>query len=110
MHPGAVIVDVAVDQGGCVETSRPTTHEEPIFIIDDVVHYCVANMPGAVPYTSTLALTNVTLPYVLKLADLGWEKACSSDDSLQKGLNIVKGEIVYDEILEAFGPLKGVMA
>ena len=110
MHPGAVIVDVAVDQGGCVETSRPTTHEEPIFIIDDVVHYCVANMPGAVPYTSTLALTNVTLPYVLKLADLGWEKACSSDDSLQKGLNIVNGEIVYDEILEAFGPLKGIMA
>lgn len=110
MHPGAVIVDVAVDQGGCVETSRPTTHEEPIFIIDDVVHYCVANMPGAVPYTSTLALTNVTLPYVLKLADMGWEKACAADVSLQKGLNIVKGEIVYDEILEAFGPLKGVMA
>ena len=110
MHPGAVIVDVAVDQGGCVETSRPTTHEEPVFIIDDVVHYCVANMPGAVPYTSTLALTNVTLPYVLKLADQGWEKACSEDASLQKGLNIVKGEIVYDEILEAFGPLKGMMA
>ena len=110
MHPGAVIVDVAVDQGGCVETSRPTTHEEPIFIIDDVVHYCVANMPGAVPYTSTLALTNVTLPYVLKLADLGWEKACAADASLQKGLNIVKGEIVYDEILEAFGLSKGMMA
>ncbi len=110
MHPGAVIVDVAVDQGGCVETSKPTTHEDPVFIIDDVVHYCVANMPGAVPYTSTLALTNVTLPYVLKLADLGWEKACSKDASLQKGLNIVKGEIVYDEILEAFGPLKAVTA
>jgi alanine dehydrogenase len=110
MHPGAVIVDVAVDQGGCVETSRPTTHEEPVFIIDDVVHYCVANMPGAVPYTSTLALTNVTLPYVLKLAELGWEQACAEDASLQKGLNIVKGEIVYDEILEAFGPLKRMMA
>jgi len=110
MHPGAVIVDVAVDQGGCVETSRPTTHEEPVFIIDDVVHYCVANMPGAVPYTSTLALTNVTLPYVLRLADHGWEKACEEDASLAKGLNIVKGEIVYDEILEAFGPLKGMMA
>jgi alanine dehydrogenase len=110
MHPGAVIVDVAVDQGGCVETSRPTTHEDPVFIIDDVVHYCVANMPGAVPYTSTLALTNVTLPYVLKLAEKGWEKACEEDASLQKGLNIVKGEIVYDEILEAFGPLKGMMA
>ena len=110
MHPGAVIVDVAVDQGGCVETSRPTTHEDPVFIIDDVVHYCVANMPGAVPYTSTLALTNVTLPYVLKLADKGWEKACAEDATLQKGLNIVKGEIVYDEILDAFGPLKGILA
>jgi alanine dehydrogenase len=110
MHPGAVIVDVAVDQGGCVETSRPTTHEDPIFIIDDVVHYCVANMPGAVPYTSTLALTNVTLPYVLKLAQLGWEKACSTDLSLQKGLNIVKGEIVYEEILETFGPMHSVTA
>mgnify|MGYP001101296200 CR=1 FL=1 len=110
MHPGAVIVDVAVDQGGCVETSRPTTHEDPVFIIDDVVHYCVANMPGAVPYTSTLALTNVTLPYVLKLADLGWKKACEQDASLEKGLNIVKGKIVYEEIVEAFGPLKPVMA
>lgn len=110
MHPGAVIVDVAVDQGGCVETTRPTTHEDPIYIIDDVVHYCVANMPGAVPYTSTLALTNVTLPYVLKLADKGWEKACSEDPGLQKGLNILNGEIVYDEILEAFGPMKPLMA
>lgn len=110
MHPGAVIVDVAVDQGGCVETTRPTTHEDPIFIIDDVVHYCVANMPGAVPYTSTLALTNVTLPYVLKLADLGWEKACADDASLRKGLNIVNGKIVYQEILDAFGPLTPVLA
>jgi alanine dehydrogenase len=110
MHPGAVIVDVAVDQGGCVETTRPTTHEDPIFIIDDVVHYCVANMPGAVPYTSTLALTNVTLPYVLKLADQGWEKACANDASLNKGLNIVNGKIVYQEILDAFGPLNPVLA
>ncbi len=102
MHPGTVIVDVAVDQGGCIETTRPTTHEDPIYIIDDVVHYCVANMPGAVPYTSTIALTNVTLPYVIKLADLGWEKACEQDPSLKKGLNIVHGEIVYDEIEEAF--------
>lgn len=102
MHPGAVIVDVAVDQGGCVETSRPTTHEDPIFIIDDVVHYCVANMPGAVPYTSTKALTNVTLPYVLDLANKGWERACAEDASLARGLNIVKGEIVYREIAEAF--------
>jgi alanine dehydrogenase len=102
MHPGTVIVDVAVDQGGCIETTRPTTHEDPIYIIDDVVHYCVTNMPGAVPYTSTIALTNVTLSYVLKLADLGWEEACKRDASLSKGLNIIKGEIVYKEIAEAF--------
>jgi alanine dehydrogenase len=102
MRPGTVIVDVAVDQGGCVETSKPTTHEHPTFIIDDVVHYCVANMPGAVPYTSTLALTNVTLPYVMKLANLGWEKACEKDQTLAKGLNIVKGKIVYKEIEDAF--------
>lgn len=102
MRPGTVIVDVAVDQGGCIETTRATTHEDPTFIIDDVVHYCVANMPGAVPYTSTLALTNVTLPYVLKLANHGWEKACGSDRSLAKGLNIVKGKVVYEEIAEAF--------
>lgn len=102
MRPGTVIVDVAVDQGGCVETTRPTTHENPIYIIDDVVHYCVANMPGAVPYTSTVALTNVTLPYVLKLANLGWEEACREDYSLQKGLNIVEGEVIYKEIIEAF--------
>lgn len=102
MRPGTVIVDVAVDQGGCVETTKPTTHEDPIYIIDDVVHYSVANMPGAVPYTSTVALTNVTLPYVLKLANLGWEKATRKDAALQKGLNIVKGKIVYKEILEAF--------
>ena len=102
MRPGTVIVDVAVDQGGCVETSRPTTHENPVFIIDDVVHYCVANMPGAVPYTSTMALTNVTLPYVLKLANLGWVEACRTDSSLQKGLNIVEGKVIYKEIIEAF--------
>ncbi len=102
MRPGTVIVDVAVDQGGCVETTRPTTHEDPVYIIDDVVHYSVANMPGAVPYTSTVALTNVTLPYVLKLANLGWESATDLDASLQKGLNIVKGEVVYHEIIEAF--------
>ena len=103
MRPGTVIVDVAVDQGGCVETTKPTTHEDPIYIIDDVVHYSVANMPGAVPYTSTMALTNVTLPYVLKLAGLGWEKATETDESLRKGLNIVEGEVVYKEIIEAFG-------
>ncbi|WP_282048471.1 alanine dehydrogenase [Maribacter aquivivus] len=103
MRPGTVIVDVAVDQGGCVETTRPTTHEDPIYIIDDVVHYSVANMPGAVPYTSTMALTNVTLPFALKLANLGWETACEKDASLNKGLNIVKGKIVLQEIIEAFG-------
>ncbi len=102
MKPGTVIVDVAVDQGGCFETTKPTTHENPTYIIDDVVHYCVANMPGAVPYTSTLALTNVTLSYVLKIANLGWREACNRDKSLEKGLNIVKGEIVYEELLHAF--------
>lgn len=102
MRPGTVIVDVAVDQGGCIETTKPTTHEDPTYIIDDVVHYCVANMPGAVPYTSTLALTNVTLPFVLKLANQGWKEACKKDDSLAKGLNIVDGKIVYEEIAEAF--------
>lgn len=102
MRPGTVIVDVAVDQGGCVETSKPTTHEAPTYIIDDVVHYCVANMPGAVPYTSTLALTNVTLPYVLRLANQGWEVACAEDSSLRKGINIANGKIIYEEIAEAF--------
>ncbi|WP_298489167.1 alanine dehydrogenase [uncultured Maribacter sp.] len=103
MHPGTVIVDVAVDQGGCVETTRPTTHEDPTYIIEDVVHYTVANMPGAVPYTSTMALTNVTLPYVLALAKDGWEVASSKNAALQKGLNIVNGGVVYKEIIEAFG-------
>lgn len=102
MRPGTVVVDVAVDQGGCFETTEATTHENPTYIIDDVVHYCVANMPGAVPHTSTIALTNVTLSYILKLADLGWEKACENDISLQKGLNIVKGEIVYQELEAVF--------
>ncbi|MDO1512541.1 alanine dehydrogenase [Maribacter confluentis] len=109
MRPGTVIVDVAVDQGGCVETTRPTTHEDPIYIIDDVVHYSVANMPGAVPYTSTMALTNVTLPYALKLANLGWETACDKDASLRRGLNIVDGNVVYQEIIEAFG-WEGIVA
>lgn len=103
MRPGTVLIDVAVDQGGCIETTRPTTHEDPIFIIDDIVHYCVANMPGAVPYTSTLALTNVTLPYVLKLANNGWEIACEQDKTLGKGLNILNGKVVYPEIIKAFG-------
>jgi alanine dehydrogenase len=102
MRPGTVIVDVAVDQGGCFETTKPTTHQDPTYIIDDVVHYSVANMPGAVPYTSTIALTNVTLPYVIKLANDGWKKACENSAPIAKGLNIVNGKIVYREIAEAF--------
>ena len=102
MHPGTVLVDVAVDQGGCFETTHPTTHEDPVYIIDDVVHYCVANMPGAVPYTSTKALTNVTLPYVLNIANKGWRKACDDDAPLEKGLNIVQGNIVYEGIASSF--------
>jgi len=102
MRPGTVIVDVAVDQGGCVETTKPTTHENPVYMIDDVVHYCVANMPGAVPYTSTIALTNVTLPYILKLANQGWRTACENDKALAKGLNIIEGDIVYKEIMQSF--------
>lgn len=103
MRPGTVIVDVAVDQGGCIETCRPTTHDNPTFIIDDVVHYCVANMPGAVPYTSTIALTNATLPYALQLADKGWKKACSDNPELKLGLNVVNGKVVYKGVSDAFG-------
>jgi alanine dehydrogenase len=102
MRPGTVLVDVAVDQGGCIETCKPTTHENPTFIIDDVVHYCVANMPGAVPYTSTLALTNATLPYALKLANHGWKKACSENEDLKLGLNVIHGEVVYKAVASAF--------
>lgn len=102
MRPGTVMVDVAVDQGGCMETTKPTTHEDPIYIIDDIIHYSVANMPGAVPYTSTMALTNVTLPYAVKLANLGWKAATDKDATLKKGLNIVLGRVVYQEIIEAF--------
>lgn len=109
MQPGTVMVDVAVDQGGCFETTKPTTHENPVFVIDDVVHYCVANMPGAVPVTSTMALTNATLPYALQLANKGWAKACKGNYELKKGLNIVKGEIVYQGVAEAFDlPYKSI--
>ncbi len=103
MRPGTVLVDVAVDQGGCIETCRPTTHEDPTYFIDDILHYCVANMPGAVPYTSTLALTNATLPYALQLANKGWKKACKDNRELLMGLNIINGEIVYQNVAEAFG-------
>ena len=102
MRAGTVLVDVAVDQGGCIETCEPTTHEDPTFIIDDVVHYCVANMPGAVPYTSTIALTNATLPYALRLANRGWREACRSDAALARGLNVVDGDVVYRGVAEAF--------
>lgn len=102
MKPGTVLVDVAVDQGGCIETCRPTTHENPTYIIDDVVHYCVANMPGAVPYTSTLALTNATLPYAMQLADKGWKKAAQDNADLVPGLNVINGEVVYEAVAQAF--------
>ena len=102
MRPGTVLVDVAVDQGGCIETCTPTTHENPTFIIDDVVHYCVANMPGAVPYTSTVALTNATIPYVLQLANKGWQQACRDNEELLKGLNVVNGKVVYSGVAEAW--------
>jgi len=102
MRPGTVLVDVAVDQGGCIETCKPTTHEDPTYIIDDVVHYCVANMPGAVPYTSTLALTNATLPYALKLAGQGWKKACNDNEDLKLGLNVINGKVVYKAVADAF--------
>lgn len=102
MRPGTVLVDVAVDQGGCIETCTPTTHENPTFIIDDVVHYCVANMPGAVPYTSTLALTNATLPYAIRLAKLGWKQACQESLELRKGLNMVDGCVVHPGVSSAF--------
>jgi alanine dehydrogenase len=102
MRSGTVLVDVAVDQGGCMETTKPTTHQKPTFIIDDVVHYSVANMPGAVPYTSTLALTNATLPYAIQLAQKGWKKACTEDQSLKLGLNVINGKVVYKGVAEAF--------
>jgi alanine dehydrogenase len=103
MEKGSVLVDVAIDQGGCFETSRPTTHSEPVYEVDGIIHYCVANIPGAVSATSTLALTNATLPYVVQLADKGWQKACSEDEALYKGLNIVDGKIIYPAVAEAFG-------
>jgi len=102
MRPGTVLVDVAVDQGGCIETCKPTTHTDPVFIIDEVVHYCVANMPGAVPFTSTTALTNATLPYAIQLANKGWKKACQENKGLALGLNVVNGDIVYKGVADAF--------
>jgi alanine dehydrogenase len=103
MRPGTVLVDVAVDQGGCFETTHATTHADPTYIIDHVVHYCVANMPGAVPFTSTVALTNATLPYAIQLANKGWKKACKENHELLLGLNVVGGKIVYQGVADAFG-------
>lgn len=102
MRPGTVLCDVAIDQGGCIETTKPTTHDDPIFTIDDIIHYSVANMPGAVPNTSTLALTNATLEYGLALANMGWKEACNTYESLRKGLNVVDGKIVYKGVADAF--------
>ena len=103
MQKGSVIVDVSIDQGGCVETSRPTTHSDPVYSVDGVIHYCVANMPGAFPRTSTIALTNVTLPYITKLANLGWERAVNEDLTLAKGVNIVEGKVTHQGVANAFG-------
>jgi alanine dehydrogenase len=103
MQPGSVIVDVAIDQGGCVETIHATTHENPVYVVDGVIHYGVANMPGGVPRTSTLALTNATLPYALQLANKGWRKALCDNLALRKGLNIVDGVVTYPAVAEAFG-------
>ena len=103
MKPGTVLVDVAIDQGGCFETSHPTTHSEPTYTVDGIVHYAVANIPGAVPFTSTLALTNATLPYTLALACKGWKQACLDDPALALGLNMVEGKVTYKAVADVFG-------
>lgn len=103
MQPGTVLVDVAIDQGGCFETSHPTTHSDPVYMVDDIVHYAVANIPGAVPNTSTIALTNATLKYAIQLADKGWKKACRDDKALYLGLNIVEGKVTFKAVADVFG-------
>jgi len=103
MKPGAAIVDVAIDQGGCVETSHATTHDDPIYEVEGVMHYCVANMPGAVARTATLALSNATQPFMLALANKGWQKACTDDSHLANGLNVHEGQITYAAVAEALG-------
>jgi alanine dehydrogenase len=114
MKDGAVLCDVAIDQGGCAETSRPTTHSEPVYEVEGVTHYCVANMPGAVPITSTKALTNVTLPYVEAIADRGLREAVARDPSLARGVNVLEGRLTYDAVAEAhnleYAPLEDVLA
>ena len=102
LKPGSVVVDVAIDQGGCFETSKATTHDNPVYVVDDIVHYCVANMPGAVPFTSTMGLTNVTLPYALQIANKGWKKALSDSPELAKGLNVCHGHVTYKDVAELF--------
>ncbi|MBA4366105.1 MAG: alanine dehydrogenase [Desulfobacterium sp.] len=103
MEPGSALVDIAIDQGGCAETSKPTTHDDPMYIVDNIVHYCVANMPGAVPRTSTYALTNATLSYVLELANKGLKKALKENSALEQGLNVYKGQLTCEEVANAFG-------
>jgi alanine dehydrogenase len=103
MKPGSVLVDIAIDQGGCFEDSKPTTHAEPTFRVHQSIFYCVANMPGAVPVTSTYALTNATLPYALSLANLGWQAAISVDKSLAAGLNVHDGKVMYPAVAQAHG-------
>lgn len=103
MKPGTVLVDVAIDQGGCFETSHPTTHNEPTYIVEGITHYAVANIPGAVPFTSTMALTNATLPYTIALACKGWKQACKEDDSLALGVNVVEGKVTYKAVADVFG-------
>ena len=114
MKPGAVLVDISIDQGGCFEDSRPTTHDDPTYPVHQTVFYCVANMPGAVPHTSTYALTNVTLPYAVALADKGWRSALQNDASLARGLNTYDGAVTYGPVAEAHGrelvPLDEVLA
>jgi alanine dehydrogenase len=103
MKKGAVLVDVAIDQGGCFETSKPTTHGNPIYTVEGVVHYCVANMPGAVPKTSTIALTNATLPYAVEIANKGWKRAMWENPEIKLGANVVQGQVTYKAVAEAFG-------
>ena len=103
MKKGAVLVDVAIDQGGCFETSRPTTHSDPIYSVDGVVHYCVANMPGGVPKTSTMALTNATLPYAVEIANKGWKRAMKENPEIKFGANVVKGKVTCKPVADAFG-------
>jgi alanine dehydrogenase len=103
MKPGSVLVDVAIDQGGCFETSKATTHSQPTYVVDGVVHYCVANMPGAVAKTSTLALTNATLPYALEIAGKGWQRAIKENREIRLGANVVDGKVTYRAVAEAFG-------